>query len=892
MTAFIFHLISHTHWDREWYLPRAAFQARLVTVLDDVMDRLARDPGYRSFLLDGQTVLIEDYLRTRPEREPTVRTLVKTGRLRLGPSYVLADEQIPSGEALVRNLLLGAADAERFGGRLDVLYSPDAFGHPAAWPSLARGFGIKYGAVWRGLGGEPGQERDWYRWRGPDGAEVLVWHLPPGGYEVGAGLDADLDELRARWPAVRRTMVERAASAHVPIFVGADHHAAHPDMARLRDLLAEIEPESAFRVSRLDEFFQAAADAAAPVPLAGELRWSYRYAWTLQGVHATRAPLKRRYSAAELALERLAEPLAALAHRSRGSDRRPLLELAWRTLVRCQFHDALAGCASDAVAEAVAGRLTSVEALTDEIVRTSVFELAGHDPDGARSRERETPALVLWNPAARPRGGIVLADVTLLRHAVSVGPPGERVPREAEGYRPFVLVGTGERPIPVQVLDRRRGTERLDAVHHYPDLAEVDRVRIAFRTRAIPGLGLAVLGTASASGGRDARASARAVVRARSLVNPWLEVTLAPTGALSLHDRRSGERFADVLRLEGEDDAGDTYTYCPTPRRHVVRALGPIRVRRLAAGPLVAALQAEFALRVGTRGDGANGSARRRGSVRVRLVVQLDAESPFVRCILELENAAWWHRVRARIPTGLAGARAVAGTAFGAVARAPVVFDPARYPRETPVSTAPAHRFVAAAAGPRGLALFAPGFFEYDWTARGDLVLTLLRAVGELSRADLPTRPGHAAWPLATPLAQCPGRSRVELALAPVAERDLERGDVLPSLWEDALLPVRGFWLRDAIAPLRPAPVEVALEGSGLVLSAVKPAQQGSPIVLRCYNATDRRAAGAWRLGEGVRSAHRVRLDERESLALVLEGRGKIIRFTAEPHEIVTILVT
>src|SRR6266567_4977567 len=73
---------------------------------------------------------------------------------------------------------------------------------------------------------------------------------------------------------------------------------------------------------------------------------------------------------------------------------------------------------------------------------------------------------------------------------------------------------------------------------------------------------------------------------------------------------------------------------------------------------------------------------------------------------------------------------------------------------------------------------------------------------------------------------------------------------------------------------------------------SVKPAQQGSPLVLRCYNATGRPAAGAWRFAEGVKSAHRVRADERESTALVLEGRGKVVRFTAEPHELVTILVT
>src|SRR5437763_1559246 len=282
MSGLVFHLIAHTHWDREWYLPQAAFQARLVPMLDDLLARLSSDPGYHSFLLDGQTVLVEDYLRVRPTQEPLLRSLVKAGRLQVGPWYVLADELIPSGESLVRNLLLGAADAERLGGRLDVLYSPDAFGHPAVWPALAREFGIRYGVPWGGLGGEPGQERDLYRWRGPDGRDALVWHLPPAGYEIGAALPADRDRLPAARGAVRAGLVGRAAGKHIPVFVGADHHAAHPDVSRLRDLLAEDEPQSAFRVSRLDEVFPTAAGGAKPAPPAGELRWSYRYAWTLQ----------------------------------------------------------------------------------------------------------------------------------------------------------------------------------------------------------------------------------------------------------------------------------------------------------------------------------------------------------------------------------------------------------------------------------------------------------------------------------------------------------------------------------------------------------------------------------------------------------------------------------
>ena len=872
--AFIFHLIPHTHWDREWFLPRAAFHARLIPMFDELIDRLQADAALRTFLLDGQTVLVEDYLRARPDRENDVRALVKTGRLQVGPWYVLADELIPSGESLVRNLLLGAADAERLGGRLDVLYSPDAFGHPAVLPTLAREFGLKYGVLWRGLGGETGQERDFFRWRGPDGRDILLWHLPPGGYEIGAGLPGAGARLPDIWSEVRASLVQRAAGKHVPVFIGADHHAPHPTLARVRDLLADLEPASAFRISRLDEFFQA-ADSTAVKPLAGELRWSYGFTWTLQGVHGTRAPLKRRHGQVELWLERLAEPLVALARLAGARDRRPILETAWRTLIRNQFHDTISGCTADSVATVAEQRLDEVAAYAAELTRGALMGLVGHDPDVQRERaDGFEPALVLWNPVPRSRAGVTIADVTVFRRDVLVGPPSAgRVPRQGAGYRPFALMDTGGRAVPFQVLAQRRTEERIDGTRHYPDQDEVDQLRIAFRAPPVPGLGIAALTTGPTA---PLARTEEARVRGRSLENRFVDVTIEGTGALMLVDRRRNERYGELLRLEDAGDAGDAYTYAPPARDRLKQARGPVSVRRLAAGPLVAALEARWEVMRG---------------IDARMVVQLFADSPMVRVSIAIDNRNRHHRLRARLPTGLDGVAAIAGSAFGTVERNAVQVDTAAYPRETPVRTAPAQRFVAAARGGRGLAVLAPAFFEYEWTAKGDLLVTLLRAVGDLSLARLPTRPGHAGWPTAIPGAQCLGTTRIDLALVPVTPSDVERGDALPHLWEEAFLPLHGLWLRDA-SPLNPLPVDITLEGTGLVFSALKPAQIGSPMVLRCYNATGRKAAGAWRFAQGVKTAHRVRADEREAVALVLEQRGNVVRFVAEPHEIVSILVT
>src|SRR2546425_621690 len=124
-----FHLIPHTHWDREWYLPRAAFQARLVAAVSDLLALLESDPSAR-FVLDGQTILIEDALAVRPDWAPQLEAAVRRGQLEVGPWYVLADELIPSGESLLRNLLLGARDAKRLSGQVAVFVGADHHAPP------------------------------------------------------------------------------------------------------------------------------------------------------------------------------------------------------------------------------------------------------------------------------------------------------------------------------------------------------------------------------------------------------------------------------------------------------------------------------------------------------------------------------------------------------------------------------------------------------------------------------------------------------------------------------------------------------------------------------------------------------------------------------------------
>ncbi len=867
MTGLTFHLIPHTHWDREWYLPRAAFAARLVPAVDRILALLERNPKLR-FHLDGQTVLIEDYLAVRPAARARVEALARDGRLALGPWYVLADELIPSGESLVRNLLLGRSAAADLGGGCRVFYSPDAFGHPVAGPLLAAEFGIESAVLWRGV--PNGDGKDLVRWRAPSGPAVLALRLPPDGYEFGAALVDDRG-LAVRWAALTRQVTERAASGEAAIFVGADHHAPDDRLLDLAERLRRLDPTATIRVSSLDEYFGAVArHRPLTAEVVGELRASGGPSWSLQGVHGTRARLKRRHGAAELALQRVAEPLVALAATGRA-----VLGDAWRRLVQSQFHDTLAGCCADSVAAEQNVRLAGVAATSNELIRQSLALLMGHDPDRARDTPSATvPTLVLWNPVARARIGVVVAEVTAFREDLLVGPPGDRVARRAPRPPVPTLRDPAGVRLATQVLAIRSGLERLDAPRHYPDLDRVDRIHVALECPDLAGL--AATRFRAGTGGASRR-SARNRVRLRgtTLANDLVAIELDHRGCLTLVDRDRGETFRGLLALEARADRGDTYTPVIVDRGH--ERLTARAVEVLASGPLVGGLSGQWVL------DGPT------GPVVGRTAVTLHAGSPIVRVRIDLDNHATDHRLRLRVPTGIE-ADSLAGAGFAAVRRPPGVVD-GSWPEETGLPTDPAHRFVAVARGQRGLALLAPGFFEYQWTAAGDLFLTLLRAVGELSKDDLPTRHGHAGWPTPTPGAQEQGRHRIELALLPIDESLTKAPASLAQAWEDVFLPPIPLWLRDGLTTRDRTP-SIELRGDGLVLEAMKPAESGEGIVLRAVNLAVESVQGSWRFEVPIRRAERIRADETVIAPMMLSSDCRTLSFEAGPGELVSIRVS
>src|SRR3982074_2480769 len=163
-------VVPHTHWDREWYSPFQTFRLRLVELLDEFLPRLEADPSYARFLLDGQMAVVDDYLELRPHAEPVLRRLGASGRLGMGPWYILMDEFLASGETIIRNLQVGQERAAAFGGPMPVGYLPDMFGHIAQMPQILKLAGLDHAVVWRGVPSTVDRTAFW--WQAPDGSTV------------------------------------------------------------------------------------------------------------------------------------------------------------------------------------------------------------------------------------------------------------------------------------------------------------------------------------------------------------------------------------------------------------------------------------------------------------------------------------------------------------------------------------------------------------------------------------------------------------------------------------------------------------------------------------------------------------------------------------------------
>jgi mannosylglycerate hydrolase len=483
------HLISHTHWDREWYRPYQDFRLRLVRLIDGLLDLLAADRSYKHFMLDGQTIILEDYLEIRPERAAELRRHIRSGRILIGPWHILPDEFLVSPEATIRNLLEGARACRRYGARMPVGYTPDPFGHIGQLPQILRGFGIGWAAFRRGLSDEPCEV--W--WEAPDGSRVLAAYLRDG-YDNAAGLPTGDPGLFAREAARRRDSLRPHSRVFDLLLMhGTDHMEPPRDTASAIRSAAKKLPGDRLLHSTLPAYFEAVESTIRnrridlPV-VRGELRSSKRH-HLLPGVLSTRMWIKQRNRECETLLERWAEPFSAWASLAVPEEMQSAftrfpagaLRAAWRMLMQNHPHDSICGCSIDDVHEEMRARFAQAAQIGGEITRASLEALAA----ALDTRPAEC-SIVVFNPAAGPANEPVEADLHLPEDWDAfeiVDPSGAVLPHQAAAEGAVELINVmldpdGLAAIVGNLHDGQAGNLSLRAIrfHREGETARVDAV--------------------------------------------------------------------------------------------------------------------------------------------------------------------------------------------------------------------------------------------------------------------------------------------------------------------------------------------------------------------------------------------------------------------------------
>lgn len=847
MTPRRVNIVPHTHWDREWYRTFQSFRMRLVDLVDGLLDRLDGDAGYAHFMLDGQMAVIDDYLAIRPEEEDRIRRLAGSGRLTLGPWYILMDEFLVSGETMVRDMEMGLDRAAAFGGAMPLGYLPDMFGHIAQMPQLLQGFGFSEAVVWRGIPSTV--DAPAFRWRAPDGSEVVAEYLTDG-YSNGAVLPGDAKELVARiadWAALH----EPRSGDPLLWMNGTDHLMPQAALGRLVAEANDLTDEWELRVCSLAEHVAdrvaavAATGGTEGLPLVvGEMRSGARTN-VLMGVTSNRMDVRQRAARAEVGIERRAEPLWALFG---GADAWPqaFLDVAWGHIVRNCAHDSICACSVDPVVDAVVHRYDEAIDVADGLVARAL-KAVGAAAGG-------TGALVV-NPTARDRVGVV--ELLLDDVPAAEVPAGVQVLEELPARREVdagSLANVAE--VIARVLDRDRSlTEavvddsgpRTEIVVASGTGGTIDRSALRAEIRQLVARhelrrGVAIVRDGVASSRVLARAAADGFSWTRWSALPADEVAPATASGTTLGnglvavevDPTDGTWSIDGVagygRLVDGGDLGDTYNWCPPPAGDVlVDRPDTVTVTVVEAGPVRASVRIEalWSLPAGVV-DGA-----RSGTVPtpITTTLTLHAGEALLRVETTVANRSEDHRLRVHHPLRARATTSAAGCAYATVTRSTVAEGG---PTEMPLPTFPARDHVTAG----GLSVLTEGVVEYELVdldepggqddtapSAGEIALTLLRCTGLLSQEPMATRPVPAGPIVATPGAQMLGTTTITYGLA------VDAADPR-ALADDLFVPLL---VASPRGPRR-SDGETALRVEGATVSSVR--RRGGRLEVRVWNDT------------------------------------------------------
>ncbi|WXG41107.1 MAG: glycoside hydrolase family 38 C-terminal domain-containing protein [Candidatus Freyarchaeum deiterrae] len=877
-------LVSHTHWDREWHKPFQTFRGYMVEMIDHLINIMEKNPDYKHFLLDGQSILLQDYFEVRPENKERIRALVSNGRLSVGPFYVLPDMFLVSAEALVRNLLLGIMVAEEYGGAQKIGYQPDCFGQIAQTPQIMKGFGFDGFIFWRGIGNEIDTLPTTFLWEAPSGDRILTHQISLGYFNVG-DLPKDVDAAVNLIEKTQSMLEDRSNTRFHLLLNGHDHASPQEHIPQIVKIYNKKHPDEPIRHGSLTDFFSQLGDNTKDLPVyVGEFRGA-RTSALLGGVLSSRMYLKQANNRCQTELENYAEPFSTWAWILGNSYDRDFLWLAWKWLLENHPHDSICGCSVDQIHREMETRFAWSKQIAEFITRRAMEQIASR----ATISDKEF-SIAVFNPSPWPRTGVVeffsepFPPFTFSSQHFTFNPSLLKS-MEFTPNRNFCVVDQEGKVLPVEVY---HNPDKFGFRFSENTLPHVLR----FLAENVPACGYKILYLREEKI-ESVESTLKFNVKERVMENEYLRVSFNPNGTMNITELQSGVTFSGLHVLEDVGDNGDEYNYSKLKEDTVFTSENlnaEISFEKHSA-MVDAVVKIEMLLPKGLEEGNRNRRSSEREPLKIVSRISILPGARFVNCKTEIENNAKDHRLRALFPTAITSEVVNADGHFGVVERSLKLPDETNWV-ETLTTASHQNLFVDINNGEKGLAITNKGLPEYEIYGEKDrtIAITLVRSVGWLSRnMDNNNRKMFGGPSVPTSEAQCQGRLTAEYAIIP------HSGD-----WEEAQVPRVAHEFANELRtaevknPDNTLPASISfleVEPPSIVLSAVKKAEREEALVVRIYNSGKTTQNAILNLFKPVRSASLTNFRENETteqIPVLIEG-NKVTLESIPPTKAVTL---
>lgn len=545
----ILHIIPHSHWDREWYLPFEKHRVRLVELFDALIETMEKDPDYTYYHMDGQYVVIDDYLEIKPHMRDRLMKLIRDGRIHVGPWYVLQDEYLTSGEANVRNMLYGLRLCRAIGAApVETGYFPDSFGNISQAPQIVRGFGFDNAIFGRGINDvgsdnqiikQSGMTTSELIWRGADGSEVIAV-LFANWYHNAMELPTEEEALRNRLTHIVASTSRFALTPHLLGMNGCDHQPVQTDLQDAIKLANKVQDEVEVKQSNFKDYVDAIRPYKDTFPVyEGEMNGQLATgSFPLISTSSSHVDIKQKNQATQHLLERITEPVSLLSMLNGGEYKQDLLLYAWKKLMQNHPHDSICSCSCDEIYEEMKTRFAKAAACGEELRDRALDHLVATIDTGNVDGDAAIVVLSLepGKSVLTVKANVDL-DLTDDTPAIAIfDENGREIPAKTRYiHNQFTYT------LPKDRFRQPRYVNRFEVE------MQVESHGIGYRTftvkRQAPTVKTAVSYTEN------------------TMENEFLSVSFNQNGTVDVTDKRSGRTYAGQNLFEDTRDVGDLYNY-------------------------------------------------------------------------------------------------------------------------------------------------------------------------------------------------------------------------------------------------------------------------------------------------------------------------------------------